>query len=190
MTNSAKPIAEVPSGELPHEVWAKYEDVAMHFNDLLVRLRLQALGGLATLVTVAGFVVGDTVTLTTRYRAMLILAAMLICAWVGIAVIDLGYYSRLLKGAVAALTDLERRSTVVKLSTQIEQSARWGGIYAPWLFYGVGLLPLVGIVIWGGVRLASLPPEAMASSDSSSSAVRESAGERAAVPESRATTGK
>lgn len=59
------------------EVWKKYEDVAMHFNDLIMRWRLQAIGGLAGLVTLAGFVVGDAETLTVRYRVMLILSGVL-----------------------------------------------------------------------------------------------------------------
>jgi hypothetical protein len=33
------------------EVWTKYEDIAMHFNDLLIRLRTQALGAIAALGT-------------------------------------------------------------------------------------------------------------------------------------------
>jgi hypothetical protein len=147
------------SKAIQYEVWAKYEDVAMHFNDLLVRLRLQAMGGLATLVTIAGFVVGDAVTLSTRYQAMLILTGMLTFAWVGVAIIDLCYYSRLLRGAADALIELESGSTVFTLSTRIESSARGGGVYGPRVFYGIGLVPLVTIFVWGACQLQSLPPE-------------------------------
>ena len=51
------PPTSAPALE-PHllEVWKKYEDIAMHFNDLIMRWRLQAMGGLATLVTIGGFV--------------------------------------------------------------------------------------------------------------------------------------
>jgi hypothetical protein len=37
------------------ELWGKYEDIAMHFNELLIRLRTQALGAVATIVTAAGY---------------------------------------------------------------------------------------------------------------------------------------
>jgi hypothetical protein len=32
------------------KLWSKYEDIAMHFNELLIKLRVQALGG----VTISG----------------------------------------------------------------------------------------------------------------------------------------
>ncbi len=79
-------------------LWKKYEDVAMHFNELMMRWRLQAIGGLAGLVTLAGFVVGDADTVHVRYRAMLILSGVLAFAWVGVGFIDLFYYRKLLKG--------------------------------------------------------------------------------------------
>lgn len=65
-----------PAGDLM-ALWTKYEDVAMHFNDLIMRWRLQAIGGLAGLLTLSGFVVGDAGTVLVRYRAMLILAGVL-----------------------------------------------------------------------------------------------------------------
>jgi hypothetical protein len=36
------------------ELWEKYEEIAMHFNDLLIRLRTQALGGVAALSAIVG----------------------------------------------------------------------------------------------------------------------------------------
>ena len=36
------------------ELWEKYEEIAMHFNDLLIRLRTSALGGVAALSTLLG----------------------------------------------------------------------------------------------------------------------------------------
>ena len=35
-------------------LWEKYEDIAMHFNDLLMRLRTQALAGIAAISTLVG----------------------------------------------------------------------------------------------------------------------------------------
>ena len=58
--------------ELQLKAWEKREDIAMHFNDLIMRWRLQAIGGLAGFVTLAGFVVGDAASPQVRYRAMLI----------------------------------------------------------------------------------------------------------------------
>jgi hypothetical protein len=35
-------------------LWEKYEDIAMHFNDLLIRLRTQSLAGVAALSALVG----------------------------------------------------------------------------------------------------------------------------------------
>ena len=148
------------------ELWKKYEDVAMHFNDLLMRWRLQAMGGLAGLVTLAGFVVGDAATLDARYRAMLILSGVLTFGWVGVALIDLFYYRRLLRGAVNALLAIEKSHPTITLSTAIENEAATASVVTPWIFYLCGLIPLVVIIWWAVSQLAGLaivpPPSASA----------------------------
>jgi hypothetical protein len=141
------------------DLWKKYEDVAMHFNDLIMRWRLQAIGGLAGLVTLAGFVVGDAATLTVRYRAMVILSGVLTFGWVGVALIDLLYYRRLLQGAVKAILVIERDHPRITLSTLIENEAASASTIAPWVFYGCGLLPLLTIMIWAMCQLVGLPAE-------------------------------
>ena len=149
------------------ELWKKYEDVAMHFNDLIMRWRLQAIGGLAGLVTLAGFVVGDAETVLVRYRAMLILTGMLTFGWLGVACIDLFYYRRLLQGAVDAILELETQVKAISLSTKIEAKARPGSEIAPWMFYISGLLPLLLIIVWAIFQLSSLPAESTAVGPSS-----------------------
>src|SRR5688500_15957385 len=121
------------------ELWGKYEDVAMHFNELIMRWRLQAIGGLAGLVTLAGFVVGDAESLLVRYRAMLLLSIVLTFGWIGVGIIDLFYYRRLSQGSVDAILNLESKIKQIDLSTAIENRARRGSKVAPWIFYGCGL---------------------------------------------------
>jgi hypothetical protein len=141
-------------------LWNKYEDVAMHFNDLIMRWRLQAIGGLAGLVTLAGFVVGDAATLHVRYRAMLIFSGVLMLGWIAVACIDLFYYRRLLQGAVDAILELERKTEGrITLSLKIEDRAEWGAAVMPWLFYSLGLVPLVALLWWATHQLNRLPPE-------------------------------
>jgi hypothetical protein len=141
------------------DVWKKYEDVAMHFNELIMRWRLQAIGGLAALVTAAGFVVGDASTLLVRYRAMLILSLMLTFAWAAVGLIDLLYYRLLLRGAVDAIIELEKTHPQLTLSTQIEQRAAPGSLWGPILFYVTGLVPLMGIAWWASSQLRRLPSD-------------------------------
>ncbi len=40
------------SGGSRFEAWKQYESIAMHFNELIARFRLQALGGTATIAAV------------------------------------------------------------------------------------------------------------------------------------------
>lgn len=134
------------------ELWKKYQDIAVHFNDLIMRWRLQAIGGLATLVTVSGFVV-DTDDLIVRYRAMLILSGMLASVWIGVAAIDLFYYRNLLKGAVDSLLALEKEHPTIRLSTDIENAASMGARWMPVLFYLAGLAPLIGVGWWAWKHL-------------------------------------
>lgn len=125
----------------------------MHFNGLIMRWRLQAIGGLAGLVTAAGFIVANVDDPGMRYRAMLLLAMTLTCGWIGVAYIDLKYYSQLLYGAVEALLRLERKVPDVQMSTLIERHAWRGGRRGPLVFYGMGLLPLVVITSWAAYNL-------------------------------------
>jgi hypothetical protein len=127
-------------------LWDKYEEAAKHFNDLTMRWRLQVMGGLVTLVTVGGFVVGDIATVASRYRAMAMLSSTLLFAWVGVAVLDLLYYTQLLHGAADALQTLEKKRPEIKLSSAVEKRATRGTSYgASIAFYLCGALPLAFI---------------------------------------------
>jgi hypothetical protein len=91
------------------ELWVKYEEIAMHFNDLLIRLRTQALGGVATIVTAAGFLATREGTSHSPdpWGVVAWVSPLLLLAWGTIWIIDARYYSRLLRGAVVALPRLE-----------------------------------------------------------------------------------
>jgi len=90
-------------------LWSKYEDIAMHFNDLLMRLRTQALAGIAAISTLVGiFSKENALQLQSSWLVAGYIFAGLSLFWVAIAVLDLGYYNRLLMSAVAALVALEK----------------------------------------------------------------------------------
>ena len=106
------------------ELWAKYEDVAMHFNDLLMRLRTQALGAVAAIVAVASFVFeggfGENGTLP--WFSICVGLVLLLGAWMMVFMLDAFYYSRLLTGAVDALLDIEKKCAgAIVLSTRIDE---------------------------------------------------------------------
>lgn len=161
--NEANAAAERESGDARkpdhkdlQSVWEKSEDVAIHFNDLIMRWRLQAVGGLAAITTLAGFVVGDADTFRDRYKAMLMLSLFLACAWVGVAVLDLFYYRLLLLGSVRSIRKLEDQLPHIQLSTDIDLVAGKGAKVAPWIFYALGLFPLLVLMAWAGWRLTAL----------------------------------
>ncbi len=130
-------------------LWSKYEDVAMHFNDLIMKLRTQALAGLAGVVTVSGLAVsftGKSVT-ATEWEVLFGTSAFLSLAWLALFILDLGYYNRLLSGAVKAIhahEDLTQNAPPIEkiiLSRRISDSAK----YHTWFICGFYLLVFVGL---------------------------------------------
>lgn len=158
------PVAHRPRADAVSlfEVWKEYEKVAMHFNDLIIQLRIRSLGGVATLAAIAGVVAHGDIGFELR-REMLQMTFLLLCAfWVAIWMLDFLYYNRLLLGAVDALLELEKTSQQsgdpipggLVLSTRIESFAggkRSGGrrgAAGRWLFYlTVMAVLLVGLVL-------------------------------------------
>lgn len=152
----------------PHElnlfsVWKEYEGVAMHFNDLLIRLRTQALGGVAALAALAAVIVRGDLAPQLRWTVSVCAFVLLNLLWVAVWTLDMRYYNRLLHGAVRALLELEelsrenRRLPGLVLSTRIEDTAErgirasvvsGGGRLAIWWFYGtVSFGLLLGLVL-------------------------------------------
>lgn len=112
------------------KLWKSYEKVAMHFNDLIIRLRIQSIGGLAALATVLGIVLKTTSGADEPFNyglAILALIVLMLC-WIAIGVLDLWYYNRLLEGSVNAILELEKKKEIffekkeIKLSTNIERA--------------------------------------------------------------------
>lgn len=61
------------------QVWREYEGVTMHFNDLIIRLRSQSLGGVAAVATLAAVVARNDTTAELRWvssRVLLLCSAL------------------------------------------------------------------------------------------------------------------
>jgi hypothetical protein len=54
-------------------LWDRYENVAMHFNDLIIRLRTQALGALAGVVAISGLAVNFAQKAESRSQWVILL---------------------------------------------------------------------------------------------------------------------
>lgn len=99
------------------ELWGKYEDIAMHFNDLILKIRVQALAAVAAISTVVGFFNrnGDNEFSWGLTAAVFFFLCLF---WIAIWILDFRYYNRLLLGAVNALLELE---TISKTSRYVDQ---------------------------------------------------------------------
>jgi hypothetical protein len=147
------------------DLWEKYEDIAMHFNDLIIRLRTQALAGVAALSTLVGvFAKTDLGPFSYSWEIAGFVFIALALFWIAIWILDFAYYNKLLVGAVSALIELENRSKVsstlsqITLSTRVEEAVRGTLQFATpltikerlrirfgrWAFYVVVLIVLVG----------------------------------------------
>jgi hypothetical protein len=161
-------IATISSGDSPQDhcvpknfddvfkLWSKYEDTAMHFNDLLIRLRVQVLGGVTLSGTLAATLLKEQNSDSLRYVFLLFLVG-----WIAVWVLDMGYYNRLLSGAVDGIIELEDKFPEFQLSTKIKKSVNesWSKANGVMYFYSTifaGLIiistflfyPLIGIEIW------------------------------------------
>jgi hypothetical protein len=136
------------------ELWAQHEDIAIHFNDLLMKLRLQSLAGIAAVSTLVGIFTKEGVA--DAHVGWMVATAIFVALalfWIAIWCLDFFYYNRLLMGAVAALTQLERdissgavASSGIKMSTMIEGEFK----KSIWPSFGAsvsGVLWFYGIVL-------------------------------------------
>lgn len=135
------------------ELWKKYEDITMHFNDLILQLRIQALGGVAAISTLVGLFSKDSpFGVGTSWEIATGLLGALCFFWTAIWIIDFCYYNRLLLGAAAALFVLEEASKTnsriasIDLSTQIASAISgnihhklqdWRQAVGRWAFYSL-----------------------------------------------------
>ncbi len=112
------------------KLWKHYEDIAMHFNELIIRLRTQSIGGLAALAAVLGFVLKNNEGSDGAfcYGLASVAIGFLILCWIAVWVLDLLYYNRLLEGSVNAILELEKRTKMafgekrITLSSDIERA--------------------------------------------------------------------
>lgn len=145
------------------KLWCEYEKVAMHFNDLIIKLRTQALAGVAaTAAILVGFLSRTSGQAGIAWGILAAGFGFLLALWCALWVLDFSYYYRLLRGAVAAIVELEGKSSSygdgpeINLSRKVENEI-WPGVEEVppdriecgiWVFYGVvaGLLTICTIV--------------------------------------------
>jgi len=129
MTDSAEIAKKSDKRARLQALWSKYEDIAMHFNDLLMRLRLQSIAGIAALSTIVGiFAKEGAEDKSINWLMITAIFVAMALFWIAIWCLDFLYYNRLLLGAVSALVEVEQQSkssilinSGINLSTVIEK---------------------------------------------------------------------
>lgn len=121
---------DVCEGHDIFEVWKEYERIAMHFNELIIQLRVRALGGIAAISALVGFLSKGDTPEDFRWGIFAAVFGILIIVWIAIIFLDILYYDRLLKGSVTAIVDVEKESETktkikhFKMSHMIERSVQ------------------------------------------------------------------
>ena len=123
------------------DLWWHYEEIAMHFNQLILQYRLQLMSGAGVIGTVASYLIGTKVPdVERRHRARYLVSLILLVLLSAAAILDLGYYNLLLLGAVDALVEFETANPGINMSTRIEE--RVPGMFSVWTVYALILVPL------------------------------------------------
>jgi hypothetical protein len=130
-------------------LWYHYEQVAMHFNELIIQYRLHLMGGLGTIGALSGYLIGgkvDDPQMRNWLRALV--STGLLMLLVAAASLDLFYYDQLLQGAVDALVEFESKHPPIDLSTLIEKKVTYRGMIPIYFTYGLIFISLFGFTVW------------------------------------------
>lgn len=92
------------------DLWVKYEEIAMHFNDLIMKIRTQALAAVAAIAAIVAVIARENDNGSFSWELMALVFTFLLVFWPAIWILDFKYYNRLLHGAVVAIKELEHLS--------------------------------------------------------------------------------
>ena len=126
-------------------LWCKYEEIAMHFNGLLIKLRVEALGAVTIIGTLTTTFFKEADTSLGKYMPPVFL--LITAGWIALFFLDICYYNLLLEGAVEAIEELESKSNQkINLSTKIIDKvgkAKIANYSGRWWFYGIVFFALI-----------------------------------------------
>ena len=166
---------EVPSPYVQSSefaLWDKYEQIAMHFNDLIMRLRTQALGGLTAIVAISAAVLNlySKPEFKVEWHILFGTLCFFVVAWLALFLLDFLYYTPLLEGAVKAIVEHEERTpplnaggpiTRINLSTIVRGTVphfKWTIFF----FYFVVWVALLLGAYYAAIQMTKAPSEAVA----------------------------
>jgi len=131
------------------DLWFHYEEVAMHFNELIIQYRLQLMGGAGAIGALSAYLIGDKVAdKRKRYWLRSLASSGLFVLVLAAAMLDLLYYNKLLLASVEALVDFEKAHPPLNMSTHIAEEVGNQGLPVICSVYAVVLGTLGGFTIW------------------------------------------
>jgi len=140
------------------KLWYHYEQIAMHFNELIIQYRLQIMGGAGALGAIGFFLAqADSITGPRRRYYRLMVSLFILIIVIGAFVLDVYYYSKLLAGAVEALLEFEKSNPPINMSTLIEKRLHGAAAIHVYIWYGSIILPLGLFTLWSLWRYYKLP---------------------------------
>ena len=134
-------------------LWFHYEELAMHFNQLIIQYRLQLMGGVGAIGAIAAYLINAKAPLYAQRRLRLIVSMLLFFLVLAAGVLDFFYYHQLLEGAVEAILELEAKTQHINISTRIHERVKDWTTPVILSWYGAILLPLLTYVGWAAVDL-------------------------------------
>jgi uncharacterized membrane protein YfcA len=131
------------------DLWWHYEEIAMHFNQLIIQYRLQLMGGAGAIGALASYFIGSHVQKAERRHVIrAYVATVIFVLLLAAAILDVCYYNELLLGAVDALKSFEGQHPEIYMSTRIDSRFANRGISVIFSVYGLILIPLALFTIW------------------------------------------
>lgn len=132
------------------ELWYHYEQIAMHFNELIIQYRLQLMGGAGVIGALSGYLIGSKVkSALMRHQLRAYVSSGLLFLILAAFYLDLYYYNELLRGAVKAILKLEsEHPDILYMSTYIKAEFPNGARRHIYIAYGLVMVPLFGFVVW------------------------------------------
>ncbi len=136
------------------ELWFHYEEIAMHFNELILQYRMTLIGGLGAIGAFVSYLVGSKLEDDSPHRnemrfVRFLVSLLLLVILVAAACLDLLYYNELLTSSVEVLKSFESEHQWINMSTHVSENFSEGfsfklvgGIYL------VFALPLFCFTIW------------------------------------------
>lgn len=141
--------------ELIQKEWSGVLEVQMHFNDLVIRFRAMTLTAFGALVG-AAVAIGQIANLSEGDRKIVL--ALPIAFWIAAGILDIGYYHRLLMGAVAQAAKFDdhpkfKERGLFGLTRNIQNTVRPFTTKALVILYYLVPLVMVGVlVLWRILR--------------------------------------